>query len=56
MRMPAGDAVHRQQQCMIEIRQAGRVQTPQTDSLWAEYQALQRLVDSVEIAILQTLP
>ncbi|GAB0475419.1 hypothetical protein KML24004_14350 [Alistipes indistinctus] len=50
------NAVHRQQQCMIEIRQAGRVQTPQTDSLWAEYQALQRLVDSVEIAILQTLP
>ena len=50
------DAVHRQQQCMIEIRQAGRVQTPQTDSLWAEYQALQRLVDSVDIAILQTLP
>lgn len=50
------EAVHRQQVCRIERSRAGREKTPQTDSLWAEYMALQRLVDSVEIAILQTLP
>lgn len=50
------EAVHRQQMCRIELVRAGREKTPQTDSLWAEYMALQRLIDSAEIEILQTLP
>lgn len=50
------EAVHRQQVCRIERSRAGREKTPQTDSLWAEYMALQRLIDSAEIEMLQTLP
>lgn len=50
------EAVHRQQVCRIERSHAGREKTPQTDSLWAEYMALQRLIDSAEIEMLQTLP
>lgn len=50
------EAVLRQQMCRIELVRAGREKTPQTDSLWAEYMALQRLIDSAEIEILQTLP
>ncbi len=50
------EAVHRQQVCRIERSRAGREKTPQTDSLWAEYMALQRLIDSAEMEMLQTLP
>lgn len=50
------EAVHRQQVCRIERSHAGREKMPQTDSLWAEYMALQRLIDSAEIEMLQTLP
>lgn len=50
------EAVHRQQVCRIERSRAGREKTPQTDSLWAEYMALQRLIDSAEVEMLQTLP
>lgn len=50
------EAVYRQQVCRIERSRAGREKTPQTDSLWAEYMALQRLIDSAEIEMLQTLP
>ena len=31
------EAVHRQQVCRIERSRAGREKTPQTDSMWAEY-------------------